>query len=104
MSMDATEPFVALVVYPTTPEAQERQAASIVRIGADELRLLPGFLRAQVLVSEDGESLVTATWWSDRESFEQFRRSDFGRAAAALASEARPKPYWLRLYADVKAP
>ena len=101
--MEATEPFVALVIYPTTTETQERRAATVARVGR-ELRLLPGFLRAQVLVSEDGESLVTATWWSDRESFEEFRRSEIGRAAAVLASEARPKPYWLRLYADVQAP
>jgi hypothetical protein len=59
---------------------------------------------AQVLVSEDGESLVTATWWSDRESFEQVRTSEFGRAAASLAVEAHPKPFWLRLHADVEAP
>jgi heme-degrading monooxygenase HmoA len=101
--MEAAEPFVALVIYPTTSDTQERRAATVARV-ATELRLLPGFLRAQVLVSEDGESLVTATWWSDRESFEEFRRSEIGRAAAVLASEARPKPYWLRLYADVKAP
>jgi heme-degrading monooxygenase HmoA len=102
--MEATEPFVALVIYPTTSDTQERRAATVARVGTEQLRLLPGFLRAQVLVSEDGESLVTAVWWSDRESFEQFRRSEIGRAAAVLASEARPRPYWLRLYADVQAP
>ena len=49
-------------------------------------------------------ALVTATWWSDRESFQQFRASEVGRAATLLAAEAGPKPYWLRLYADVQAP
>jgi heme-degrading monooxygenase HmoA len=72
--MDAIEPFIGLVIYPTTPQTQARRADSLARIGA-ELRLQPGFLRAQVLASEDGLTLVTATWWSDRESFEQFRKS-----------------------------
>ena len=86
--MEATEPFVALVIYPTTPDTQTRRAETLARVGAERLRLLPGFLRAQVLVSEDGESLVTATWWSERESFEQFRQSEIGRAAAVLATSA----------------
>ncbi len=102
--MEATEPFVALVIYPTTPDTQMRRAETVARVGSEQIRLLPGFLRAQVLVSEDGETLVTATWWSDRESFEQFRQSEIGRTAAVLAVEAHPKPYWLRLHADVEAP
>jgi heme-degrading monooxygenase HmoA len=102
--MEATEPFVALVIYPTTADTQMRRAGTVARMGTEQIRLLPGFLRAQVLVSEDGESLVTATWWSDRESFEQFRLSEIGRAAAVLATEAHPKAYWLRLHADVQAP
>ena len=101
--MDLVEPFIGLVIYPTTPDTQARRAEAVARVGA-ELRLLPGFLRAQVLVSEDGQNLVTATWWSDRESFEQFRKSELGRAAAVLATEAHPKAFWLRLHADVQAP
>jgi heme-degrading monooxygenase HmoA len=101
--MEAVEPFIGLVIYPTTPDVQAHRAESLARFGAG-LRLQPGFLRAQVLVSEDGLSLVTATWWSDRESFEQFRKSDLGRTAAALAAEAHPKAFWLRLHADVEAP
>ena len=101
--MEATEPFIGLVIYPTTPDVQVRRADALARVGA-ELRLMPGFLRAQVLVSEDGQSLVTATWWSDRESFEQFRQSELGRTAAVLATEAHPKAFWLRLHADVEAP
>lgn len=101
--MEATEPFIGLVIYPTTPDVQARRADALARVGA-ELRLVPGFLRAQVLASEDGQSLVTATWWSDRESFEQFRQSELGRAAALLATEAHPKAFWLRLHADVEAP
>jgi heme-degrading monooxygenase HmoA len=101
--MEATEPFIGLVIYETTPEVQLRRADALSRVAA-ELRLVPGFLRAQILVSEDAQSLVTATWWSDRESFEQFRQSEIGRTAAVLAAEAHPKPYWLRLHADVEAP
>jgi heme-degrading monooxygenase HmoA len=101
--MEANEPFIGLVIYPTTPDVQARRADALARMGA-ELRLTPGFLRAQVLVSEDGQHLVTATWWSDRESFEQFRQSELGRTAAVLATEAHPKAFWLRLHADVEAP
>jgi len=67
--MEAVEPFVALVIYPTTTGAQARQADNLVKIVQEKLRLLPGFLRARVFLSEDGESLVTATVWSDRHSF-----------------------------------
>jgi heme-degrading monooxygenase HmoA len=102
-TVDAIEPFIGLVIYPTTADAQQRRAETVARVG-QELRLLPGFLRAQVLVSEDGESLVTITWWADRESFEQFRQSETGRAAAVLATGAHPKAFWLRLHADVQAP
>jgi heme-degrading monooxygenase HmoA len=102
--MDMVEPFMALVIYPTTPQAQGRQADNLTKLASDRLRLLPGFLRGRVFLSEDGESLVTLTEWSDRESFQQFRQSDFGRAAAELASALHPKAYWLRQHAAVDAP
>ncbi len=101
--MESIDPFIALVFSPSTDATQARRAEALARLGA-ELRSRPGFLRAQVLVAEDGQCLVTATWWSDRESFEQFRSSDLGRAAAVLATEAHPKAFWLRLHADVEAP
>jgi hypothetical protein len=46
--MDMVEPFVALVVYPSTKDAQSRQADNLARIAADKIRNLPGFLRAAV--------------------------------------------------------
>jgi len=102
--MDAVEPFMALVVYPTTSEAQARQADNLLKVAAEQIRLLPGFLRGRVFLSEDGESLVTLTEWSDRESFEQFRQSEFGRAAVTLTAGLHPKAYWLRQHAAVEAP
>jgi heme-degrading monooxygenase HmoA len=57
-----------------------------------------------VLVSEDGESLVTLTEWSDRESFQQFRQSEFGQAAIRLAAQLHPTAHWLRQHAAVEAP
>jgi heme-degrading monooxygenase HmoA len=101
--MDMTEPFVALVVYPTTPDAQSRQADNLARLAFEKIRTLPGFLRGRVFLSEDGESLVTLTEWSDRESFQQFRQSDFGRAAVQLVAGLQPKAYWLRHHAAVEA-
>jgi heme-degrading monooxygenase HmoA len=57
-----------------------------------------------VFVSEDGESLVTLTEWCDRESFQQFRQSEFGQAAIRLAAELHPVAHWLRQHATVEAP
>jgi len=102
--MDMVEPFVALVIYPTTPDTQSRQAENLARIAAEKVRALPGFLRARVFVSEDGGSLVTLTEWSDRESFLGFRQSEFGQAAIRLAADLRPQAYWLRQQATVEAP
>jgi heme-degrading monooxygenase HmoA len=45
---------------------------------------------------------VTVTEWSDRESFQKFRESDFGRAASALMAELHPKAYWLRQHAALE--
>jgi heme-degrading monooxygenase HmoA len=102
--MDMVEPFVALVIYPTSPEAQSRQADNLVRMAAEKIRVLPGFLRARVFVSEDGANLVTLTEWSDRESFVEFRDSEFGRAAVLLAAELRPQAYWLRQHTAIEVP
>jgi len=95
------EPFLALVVYPTTPEAQVRQADNLVRLAAEKLRTRPGFLGGRVFLSEEGDSLVTLTEWSDRDSFQQFRQSEFGRTAVLLAAELHPKSYWLRPHASI---
>jgi len=102
--MDLVEPFMALVIYPTTPDAQSRQADNLVRLAAEKVRLLPGFLRGRVFLSEDGDSLVTLTEWSDRESFQQFRQSELGRAAILLTTELHPKAHWLRQHAAIEAP
>jgi hypothetical protein len=47
---------------------------------------------------------VTLTEWSDRESFLQFRQSEFGQAAIRLAAELHPQAYWLRQHATIDAP
>jgi heme-degrading monooxygenase HmoA len=102
--VDKTEPFLALVIYPTTADAQARQADNLVRLASEKLQGLEGLLRARVLLSEDGESLVTLTEWNDRESFQKFRGSDFGRAASAIMAGLHPKAYWLRQHALVGTP
>ena len=102
--MDMVEPFVALVIYPTTPDGQSRQADNLARIASEKVSSLPGFLRGRVFVSEDGDSLVTLTEWSDRESFLQFRQSEFGQAAIHLAAGLHPQAHWLRQHATVEAP
>ena len=55
-------------------------------------------------MSEDGDSLVTVTEWADRESFQQFRQSEFGQAAVRLAAERDPVAHWLRQHAAIEAP
>jgi heme-degrading monooxygenase HmoA len=95
------EPFTALAIYPSTSEAQNRQADNLMRLLSEEVRRLPGFLRSRVFLSEDGKSLVTLTDWRDRESFQKFRESDFGRAATELVAELHPKSYWLRQHSAI---
>jgi heme-degrading monooxygenase HmoA len=102
--MEMVEPFVALVIYPTTKEAQVRHAEKLSKIAAEKVSTLPGFLRSRVFLSEDGDSLVTLTEWSDRESFLQFRRSEFGQAAVQLAAGLHPQAHWLRQHGVIEAP
>jgi hypothetical protein len=102
--MDLAEPFMALVIYPTSSDAQSRQADNLVRLAAEKIRLLPGFLRGRGFLSEDGDSLITLTEWSDRPSFQQFRQSEFGQAAILLTADLHPKAYWLRQHATIEAP
>ena len=97
------EPFVALVVYPTRKDAQARQADNLARVASGTFRALPGFLGGRVFVSEDGESIVTLTEWSDRESFLHFRESEGGQGLVALAAELHPQAYWLRRHATIYA-
>jgi heme-degrading monooxygenase HmoA len=102
--MDMVEPFVALVIYPTTRDAQERHVDRLVHIATEKVRTLPGFLRGRVFVSEDGDSLVTLTEWSDRESFPQLRQSEFGQVVIHLAAGLHPQAHWVRQHATVEAP
>jgi heme-degrading monooxygenase HmoA len=102
--MEKADPFLALVIYPTTADSQTRQADNLVRMASEQLRNLPGLVRARVLLSEDGTSLLTLTEWRDRESFQKFRESDFSRAASALMAELHPKAYWLRQHAVIGSP
>jgi heme-degrading monooxygenase HmoA len=101
--VDVVEPFLALVIYPTTPDAQARHADNLIRLAADKLLLLPGFLKGRVFVSEDGSNIVSLTEWSDRQSFEQFRHSEYGQAATQLLANLNPKSYWLRHHGGMEA-
>ena len=101
---DVVEEFAALVIYPTTALAQTGQADTLVRMAESAIRSMPGFLRGRVFLSEDGNSVISLVEWRDRESFAQFRQSEFGRAATQVAGELHPKPYWLRPFATVEAP
>jgi quinol monooxygenase YgiN len=101
--MPPVEPFVALVIYPTTPDAQSRHAGNLIRLFSDKVRAMPGFVRSRLLVSEDGARLVTFTEWRDRDSFDRFRESDFGRAALQLVVGLHPESHWLRPHATIDA-
>ena len=98
------EPFTALVIYPTTAEAQTRQADNLIKLVSDHVRSLPGFRGARVFLSEDGKNLVTLTEWHDRDAFQEFRQSEFGRAATELVAELHPVAYWLRQHAALEVP
>ena len=100
--MDSGEPFVALVIYPSTAAAQVDQADTLLRMTEATLRSMPGFLGGRVFLSEDGESVVSLVEWRDRESFAEFRRSALGRSGTHVLGELRPKAYWLRPHATVE--
>ncbi len=100
---EAAEPFVALVIYPTTPAAQGDQADALLRMAEATIRSMPGFLGGRVFLSEDGASIVSLVEWRDRESFSRFRQTEIVRAAALVAGELHPKAYWLRQRAAVEA-
>ncbi len=102
--MNKAEPFIALVIYPTTADAQTRQSDNFIKLVAEQVRSLEGFRGARLFLSEDGKNMVTLTEWRDRESFQKFRESEFGRAATELVAELRPIAYWLRQHAAVEAP
>lgn len=102
--MDTGEPFVALVIYPSTPGGQAGQADTLLRMVEANIRSMPGFIVGRVFLGEDGESVVTLAEWRDRESFGEFRRSEFGRAATSFVGDLHPKAYWLRPHASVEAP
>jgi heme-degrading monooxygenase HmoA len=99
--MDARKPFAALVIYPTTPSAQQGQAETLLRVAEASLREMPGFITGRVYLSEDGENIISLVEWRDRESFLQFRQSEFGRAATQVMGELHPMPYWLSRLAAV---
>ena len=103
--MDMVEPFVALVIYPTTPDAQSRQADNLARIASEKIRELPGFLRAPRLrVGGRGEprdphrverpGVVPAV---PAERVRPGRDPPRGRSCT-------PRAYWLRQHATVEAP
>lgn len=101
VAANASESFVALVIYPTTPPAQVGQADTLLRMAEATIRSMPGFLTGRLFLSEDGENIVTLTEWRDREAFAHFRQSEFGRAGTQMFSEMHPRPYWLRPHATV---
>jgi heme-degrading monooxygenase HmoA len=102
--VDTAEPFVALVIYPSTSPAQIGQADTLRHMAEATIRSMPGFVSGRVFLSEDGESVVSLVEWRDRGSFVQFRQTEFGRAAVQVAGELHPKAYFLTPYAAVAAP
>jgi heme-degrading monooxygenase HmoA len=102
--METTDRFVALVIYPSTPAAQPGQADALLRVAEETIRHMPGFVAGRIFLSEDGETVISLAEWRDRESFANFRQSEFGRAAIQMAGELRPKAYWLDPHATVTPP
>lgn len=95
------KPFAALVIYPTTAAVQLGQAESLLQLAESAIRRMPGFISGRVFLSEDGEHIITLVEWRDRESFVNFRQSDFARSATQAIGELHPKAYWLNRLAAV---
>jgi heme-degrading monooxygenase HmoA len=103
-TMSDSDGFVSLVIYPSTAHAQVGQADTLLRMTEEPIREMPGFVSGRIFLAEGGDCIISMVEWRDRESFLQFRSSDFGRAAVQVAGELHPKAYWLTPHAQVTAP
>jgi hypothetical protein len=56
----------------------------------------PGFLSARLFLTEDGEKVVEHFQWMDRASYEAYRASELGKAAASLLVTLHPQVFFLR--------
>ena len=101
--MAQSEHFVSLVIYPSDARIQLGQAETLVRMAEEPLRDMPGFVAARLFLGEGGDCIVSMIEWRDRESFQNFRTSDFGRASVQVAGELHPKAYWLTPHTAVTA-
>lgn len=101
-SVATADLFTALLIFPSTPAAQVGQAHALLRMAEAAISSTAGFVSGRLFISEDGESVVSLVEWRDRESFTQFRQTEFGRMATQAAGELRPRPYWLKTYASLE--
>lgn len=91
------ESFIVLSVFTSAPELRGRFVNLIDEFATTHTRLEPGICSVELFTDEGSEHIVTLVRWKDRESFEQFKRSDSGVQASQVALTLRPKIYFLRM-------
>ncbi len=84
--------FVVLNVVACEPSARESLVAELSgRMTEISAGAAPGFVGAEVLAGEDGQSVDTLTRWRDRAAFETFRADERVRQRLAELAGHHPR-------------
>jgi quinol monooxygenase YgiN len=81
--------FTLVNVFTCEPEKQKRLVAVLIEATEKNIKLMPGFISANIHRSFDGKRVVNYAQWKDKESFEAMRKDPRAiphmQAAGALA-------------------
>jgi heme-degrading monooxygenase HmoA len=84
--------FVVLNVVACEPSARESLVAELSgRMTEMSASRAPGFVGAEVLAGEDGQSVATLTRWRDRAAFEAFRADERVRERLVEVLDHHPR-------------
>src|SRR5262245_24832731 len=94
-SPPSPKPFHVLMLFPTKPALQRDHAEKLATFIREGIKAQPGFLSARLFLTEDGAKVVEHFQWMDRASYEGYRASALGKAAAGLLVTLHPQVYFL---------
>jgi quinol monooxygenase YgiN len=66
--------FTLINVFTCEPEKQKRLVAVLIDATEKTMKLMPGFISANIHRSFDGKRVVNYAQWQDKESFEAMRK------------------------------
>jgi quinol monooxygenase YgiN len=96
MAESPSKPFHVLMLFPTPAAQQRDHAEKLATFIREGIKGQPGFLSARLFLTEDGEKVVEHFQWMDRASYEAYRASELGKAAASLLVTLHPQVLFLR--------